>query len=148
MALIKTYSATAKKIGELSVETEARGFKIIVDEPVEKGGTNKGMNPVELLLCSLGACQTMAVSIFAEQLKINIEEIWMEIEGDLDSYGFMGYGNARSGYQNIRYHMHIKSDAPEEKINELIELVEKRCPVADSIKNGVKLDKPKITIVK
>ena len=54
------FKATAKKLPEgLQVETTARNFKILLDEPEDLGGTNKGLNPVEAVLSALGACQTI-----------------------------------------------------------------------------------------
>nr|WP_223814532.1 OsmC family protein [Thermoanaerobacterium thermosaccharolyticum] len=57
---IETFKAVSRKLPEgLAVESEVRGFKMLLDEPKEMGGTNKGMNPVEALLCALGSCQTI-----------------------------------------------------------------------------------------
>lgn len=54
---VETFKAVSKKLPEgLAVESEVRGFKMVLDEPKEMGGTNKGMNPVEALLCALGSC--------------------------------------------------------------------------------------------
>lgn len=64
---IETFKAVSRKLPEgLAVESEVRGFKIILDEPKELGGTNKGMNPVEALLCALGSCQTIVAAAFAQ----------------------------------------------------------------------------------
>jgi uncharacterized OsmC-like protein len=40
-------------------EGGARGFKVAVDEPKQLGGTDRAMNLVELLLCSLGGCMSI-----------------------------------------------------------------------------------------
>lgn len=144
----KTYKVTAKKMGKLAVEVQARDFKVILDEPKGSGGTNIGMNPVELLLCSLGGCQTITASAFAEQVGVTIDELWVDVEGDLDSAGMMGYTDYRPGYQKIRFNFHIKTSSSEEKVKKLIELVKKRCPVGDSLCNGVEFDEAKITIEK
>ncbi len=54
--MLETFKATARKTANgLQVEANARGFKITLDEPEELGGTNTGMNPVEAVLCALGA---------------------------------------------------------------------------------------------
>jgi len=48
-----TYRAISRKLpAGLAVESESRGFKVIMDEPTSLGGTNTGMNPVEALLSS------------------------------------------------------------------------------------------------
>ncbi|ADK17049.1 MULTISPECIES: OsmC family protein [Clostridium] len=145
---ITTFKATTRRKKGLAVTAEARGFNVDIDEPESLGGSNTGMNPVELVLCALGGCQTILASSFAEKMKINLEDFWIELEGELDPDGFMGLSDVRPGYQSVRYNMHIKSDASEEKIRKFIELIEKRCPVGDTIGNVVKLEKAKITIEK
>ncbi len=37
-------------------EAEARGHKVLCDQPPENGGEDKGMSPPEFLLVSLGTC--------------------------------------------------------------------------------------------
>jgi len=144
----KTYKVTAKKTGKLLVEVQAREFKVVLDEPKGSGGTNIGMNPVELLLCSLGGCQTITASAFAEQVGVKIDELWIEIEGDLDSAGMMGYTDYRPGYEKIRFNFHIKTSSPDENVKKLVELIKKRCPVGDSLQSGVEFEEAKITIEK
>ena len=135
-----TFKATSKKMPEgMVVESSVRGFKMILDEPKELGGTDKGMNPVEALLCALGSCQCIVAAAFAKQQGINLQEFWVELEGDLDTNGFMGKSDVRPGFQEIRFKMHIKSDSPEEKVKEFAKFIEKRCPVGDSLANEVKL---------
>ena len=74
------------------------------------------MNPVEMLLGSIAACQTISTSIYAESMGIKIDEMSIEVEGDMDSAGFMGYAKFRPGYTNIRSHIKIKSDADPAKM--------------------------------
>jgi len=138
--MLTTFKATAKKLPDgMQVETSSRGFKIIIDEPKELGGTDVFMNPVEALLCSLGACQTIVASAFARAQKFKFEECHIEIEGDLDPDGFMGLADVRNGYQEIRYVMHFKTNEPKEKAEAFAKFIESRCPVGDTLANEVKL---------
>ena len=138
--MLTTFKATAKKLPEgLQVETNSRGFKIIMDEPKELGGTNAAMNPVEALLCALGACQTIVASAFAPAHKFTFEEFHVELEGDLDPDGFMGLSDVRKGYQEIRFVMYFKTNEPKEKVEQFVRFIEKTCPVGDCLANGVKL---------
>ena len=52
---LKTYTAKAELIEGLKVRASARDFSVVLDEPLEQGGTNAGMNPIELALCSVCA---------------------------------------------------------------------------------------------
>jgi len=131
---IVTFKANATWKSGMVVEGEARGFKVMVDEPKELGGTNTAMNPVEMLLCSLGGCMGIVASAFAPMCGVELKGFSVELEGDLDPDGFMGKNpNVRKGFSEIRYKMHIISDSPEENIKKLYHLIEERCPVKDTL---------------
>lgn len=138
--MLTTFKATAKALPEgLQVETNSRGFKILFDEPEDLGGTDTAMNPVEGLLCALGACQSIVAKAFAVAHNITFEEFHVELEGDLDPDGFMGLADVRNGFQEIRFVMHFKTNEPKEKIEEFAKFIENTCPVGDCLSNGVKL---------
>lgn len=145
---LTTFKAVARKKEGLAVIGEARDFKVNIDEPVSMGGSDTGMNPVEMILCALGGCQAICASAFAGKMGIDLEDFWVDLEGDIDLDGFMGLSDVRPGYQNIRFNMHIKSSASEEKIKEFVKFIEKTCPVGDTLGKGVKLEEAKITIEK
>ena len=135
---LHTFKATSvlKETG-MRVESEASGFKAVSDEPKNLGGTDTGMSPVETLLCALGACQCMTARFFASSLKVELEEYRVDLEGDLDIMGFLkGDTGIRPGFQEIRVTVHIKSQASQEKIAELMALVESRCPVGETVLHG------------
>lgn len=149
MALTTFKNVTRKIPGGLAVESESRGFKIIMDEPPSLGGTDKGMNPVEGLLAALGSCQCIVAAAFAQSQGIDLKEFWVELEGDLDTDGFLkGDPNVRPGYQEVRFTMHIKTDAPRDKVEAFQKFIEGRCPVGDSLARGVSLKPATIVIEK
>ncbi|MHA6252547.1 OsmC family protein [Oceanobacillus sp. CAU 1775] len=119
------------------VETTARQHRVIVDEPASLGGTDTAMNPVELLLSALGACQSIVARTYAEKFGINLNDFKVELEGDLDTDGFLGKADVRPGFSNIRSTYSIETDAPEEKVVEFLEFLENHCPVGDTIENAV-----------
>ncbi|MGC9360260.1 MAG: OsmC family protein [Anaerolineae bacterium] len=114
------------------VESRARRFQVAMDEP-EPLGTNRAMNPVELLLSSLGGCIAILVSAFAEEDGLQIEDVSVEVEGDLDPDGFRGKAGVRPGFQDIRVQVNVVSPEPERRVNELVELALERCPVKDTL---------------
>ncbi|MFL8888584.1 OsmC family protein [Helcococcus kunzii] len=144
----ETFKVVANKLPEgLQVESDARSFKIVMDEPESLGGTNKGMNPVEAVLCALGSCQAIVAYAFAEANEVKLDGFRVELEGDLDPDGFMGLAEGvRNGFQEIRYTMHFKSDESQEKLEEYAKFIESRCPVADCLTNGVPLKLSKVVV--
>lgn len=119
------------------VETTARQHRVLVDEPASLGGTDTAMNPVELLLSALGACQSIVARTYADKFGIDLKDFNVELEGDLDTDGFLGKADVRPGFSNIRSTYTIDTDASEEKVAEFIEYLETHCPVGDTIENAV-----------
>ena len=98
------------------------------------------MNPVEAVLCALGACQSIVCAAFARSQRFKYESFHVELEGDLDPDGFTGKNpNVRNGFQEIRFSFHFKTDEPQEKVDAFADFIESRCPVGDCLANGVKL---------
>jgi uncharacterized OsmC-like protein len=113
-------------------------FVIDNDEPAVLLGQDKGANPTEFLLHALAGCLTTSLVYHAAAQGIEIEEVESQFEGDLDLRGFLGLSDrVRNGYENIRVTFKITADAPEEKLQELCQLAQKRSPVFDIVSNPV-----------
>lgn len=135
MAIMRFKSLTRWTGEGLSCESDSRGFKVVLDEPENLGGKNAGMNPVELLLSSLGGCMSICAAAFAEQCDVELKGFSVDIEGDLDPDGFLGIKRkTKKGYQEIRYRMNIDSPSSEVNIERLKAMIEERCPVSDTLK--------------
>ena len=92
----------AKSIEGLKVSCTSRNFEFILDEPKNLGGSDEGMNPVEALLASLGACKVIVARSFAKMHRIKLNDIRVELDGELDPDGFMGKNKeAKIGFSSI-----------------------------------------------
>ena len=56
------------------------GNVIIADEPIEKGGQDKGFSPKELLVSALGACTCATVRMYADRKVWTLDNVTAEIE--------------------------------------------------------------------
>ncbi|MNN32013.1 OsmC-like protein [compost metagenome] len=146
MASIQTFKATAQLQEGVKVITKARQFELVIDEPKSLGGTDTGLNPVEALLASLGACQSIVARVYAPKFDVVLEDFRVDVEGDIDLDGFFNRSEVRPGYSDIRYTFYIKSNSPEEKIKEFVQFLESKCPVGDTIANPVNLKLDRIVI--
>lgn len=57
--------------GDLRFTAETRGHEILVDQPKEKGGTDRGMTPPELLVSSFGTCIGVYVVQYLKQIGVD-----------------------------------------------------------------------------
>jgi len=135
-----TFKATSKLVEGLQVDSTANGFSVRMDEPPSLGGTNTGMNPVEALLTALGSCLTIVASAFAKSEGIDLQEFWVELEGDLNPEGFLkGKPGVRNGFEEIRFTPHFKSNSSPEEIEKFVEFIKSRCPVSDNLVYGTRV---------
>jgi uncharacterized OsmC-like protein len=51
-------------------EMEARGHKVVSDQPLESGGKDEGMTPPEILLASLGSCAAFYAVAYLKKKKL------------------------------------------------------------------------------
>lgn len=93
------------------------------DEPQVLLGEDHGANPVEFVLTALAGCLTTSLVYHAATQGIKLEEVESKLEGDLDLHGFLGLSDKiRNGYENIRVTFKVKGDAPDKKLEELVQL--------------------------
>lgn len=132
--------AEVESLGSLQLKCSARGFEFIIDEPENVGGTNEAMNPLEALLCSLGACKMMVVRFFYQAKQINLKSMRVEILGEIDSDRLKGKPDVKIGFSKIITNYYIDADNTDEEIKDLVAFIEKTCPVKDTIVNAPEME--------
>lgn len=141
---ITTFKATARSVEGLRVEGKSRGLRVMLDESEELGGTNEAINPVEMLLNTLGACQIITAKTYASEFGVNLKDMWVEVEGDMDLDGFRRVPGIKSGLQSIRFKMNFVTDAPEQNVRQLAKEVEKHCPIGATLTASVSLEETEV----
>jgi len=122
--------------GAGQTHTRSRPFVYDEDEPPVLLGEDKGANAGEYALVALSSCLTSTLVYHAAAQGVAIDEIETTLSGDVDVQGFLGMNeNVRNGYEKVKVTFKVKSEAPKEKIRELVELAQKRSPVFDIFTN-------------
>ena len=68
--------------GGVRFEAEARGHRIVSDQPLESGGEDAGMTPPELLLASLGTCVGYYAAQYLRVHKLPVEDLTIRVEAE------------------------------------------------------------------
>ena len=104
------------------------------DEPPVLLGQDHGANPVEYVFAALDGCLITSLIYHAAAQGIKIDEVETSFSGDLNLHGFLGLDeNIRNGYEKIKVKFKIKANASKEKLQELVQLAQKRSPVFDIV---------------
>jgi uncharacterized OsmC-like protein len=116
------------------VRVSAGEHTFTIDEPPTLGGTDKGANPVEHLLAALGGCQVISFQVWADQLGIRLDDVDVTLTGELDLRGFLGLDDTvRPGFSVIDVSVQLSGPDTAGRYQELIDAVEKHCPVLDNL---------------
>lgn len=109
---------------------------LTVDESPALGGADAAPNPVEYVLAGLLSCQVVTYRVWAARLGIPLDDITVDVEGDLDVRGFLGVGAAvRPGFGEVRVTVTLAGPAEPRRYRELAEAVDAHCPVLDLFRN-------------
>jgi uncharacterized OsmC-like protein len=118
--------------------SRAAGWELDAGEPPILLGSNEGPNPAEYLLHALAACLTTSLVYVAAARGVHLDEVESTLEGDMDVRGALGISqDVPNRYQAIRVTFRIKSDAPTEKLAEIVARAQSRSAVFDTVSSPV-----------
>lgn len=137
------WKASTSWKGGFKVDTSSREFDSKFDEPEMLCGTNTAANPVEMVLQAYGACLTIGYAMNAAVMGIKIDDLKIDLEGEIDLPGFLGLEAPANlnmdklpGFKTITAKIKIKADADKKKLQELHNNVVSTSPV------GITLSRP------
>src|SRR6266536_5659939 len=105
------------------------------------GGDGLSACSGDMLLEALVACAGVTLRAVATALGIEIRDATVRAEGDLDFRGTLGVSkDVPVGFQQIRLHFHLDTDAREEQLATLLRLTERYCGVYQTLSHPPKID--------
>jgi uncharacterized OsmC-like protein len=105
------------------------------------GGSGLELCSGDMLLEALVACAGVTMKAVATALDILLKSASVAAEGDLDFRGTLGVAKeAPVGFAQIRLHFELDTDAPQDKLDQLLKLTERYCVVYQTIRNGPPVD--------
>jgi len=85
--------------GGLAFEADVNGHKVRMDAPVEGGGENSGVGPKRLQLVALSGCTGMDVVSILQKMRVDIEKVNIEVQGDVTDEHPKHYSNMHVIYE-------------------------------------------------
>ena len=101
------------------------------------GGSGMELCSGDMLLEALVACAGVTLKAVATALDIPLKSGHVSAEGDLDFRGTLGVAkDAPVGFAQIRLRFELDTDAPQDKLDQLLKLTERYCVVYQTIRSG------------
>jgi uncharacterized OsmC-like protein len=132
-----TFTTVTEWVDGSLARTTARSFSIETDEPTPLGGTDKAIDPMELLLAAVGTCLQIGWVTHANRRGIDFRSLRIETQGDYDLQGYLGLDrNIPPGYVNISYTVEVDTDADPAVLEEIRVAAENGSPVTQNVLKG------------
>jgi putative redox protein len=119
----RTVTGRAAAIGS------AGGHTLVVDRPAGAGGAGLGFNGAELLYLAIAGCVSNDLFREARTLGIELTSVRVAVRGDFDG------DPPVSG--PVDYEAEIDGDAAPERLQELVDLVDRIAEIPNSLRAGV-----------
>ncbi|KQO52465.1 MULTISPECIES: OsmC family protein [unclassified Methylobacterium] len=104
------------------------------------GGSGLELCSGDMLLEALVACAGVTIKAVATALEIELRAGTVSAEGDLDFRGTLGVDKeAPVGFRAIRLNFALDTDAPQEKLDQLLKLTERYCVVFQTLNHKPEL---------
>ena len=105
------------------------------------GGSGLELCSGDMLLEALVACAGVTLKAVATAIEVPLKSSQVFAEGDLDFRGTLGVDKgAKVGFEAIRLRFEVDTDAPQEKVDQLLKLTERYCVVFQTLNT-----KPELT---
>ena len=115
-------------------DIKAGNHSLTIDEPQQMGGTDQGPDPLATMLGSLASCETVVANMVAKEMDFDLETISFDINGTLDMRGLMGTADVKPFFDTVNVEAKVKTSESQERIDQLKEKTDQRCPVFTMMK--------------
>ncbi len=117
-------------------DVTVRDVATTIDEPEERGGTNKGLSPTETLMASLIGCTNVITHKIAAANGIQIAAMSVKADADFDRRGVTLEAEVDVPVPEIRLKIDLSTTASESEIEMVKRELAKFCPISKVIRQA------------
>ena len=119
-----------------TIEFPGGTLTLVSDQPPPTGGRGKAPNPIQYCAFAVAACYatTLVTIASAEGIKINSLKVRANVEVNMKAVTEIEEGPVTKG---VNLEVEISAEAPPEKLQQLKEAADQKCPAAYTIQNVV-----------
>lgn len=113
--------------------------ELVVDEPVELGGTDEGMTPYQLLLASLSSCMALTMRMYANRKGWPLEGASIHLRtapAHEPDHEVMASGSRRVA--RIERRIELRGALTEEQRSRLVDIAD-RCPIKRNLEAALQV---------
>ena len=133
---IWTFRVSGKQETATKSRARSRDVEMVIDEPIERGGTNEGPMPVEMVMAGLAGCTHVISNKLARANGVTIEDMDIEIVTTMDSRGTRLIEPVAVPFPKIVIKIDAKMDGPDEGIAAIVAKLKEHCAVSKMLRES------------
>jgi uncharacterized OsmC-like protein len=111
-------------------DVRVRECAMVIDEPLERGGTNQGFTPTETLMASLVGCTNVITHKVAKKNGVDIKSMNIRLEAQFDRRGVTLQEEIERPFPAVTLHVDLETDADTAAVETVKRELAMFCPVA------------------
>jgi|SRR5262249_29910174 len=128
-------------VSHTRTDVAARDLRVTIDEPVERGGTNRGLTPTETLMAALLGCTNVIAHRVGEAHGVHFKSMRLRIEADLDRRGVTLAEEIDIPFPRATLFIDVTTDADESSLAKVKRDLGRYCPLSKVVRQaGTKLE--------
>ena len=121
-------------------DVTVRDRAMVIDEPVERGGTNQGFTPTETLMASLVGCTNVITHKVAHKNGVDIKSMNVRLEAQFDRRGVTLQEEIERPFTSVTLYIDLQTDADAAAVERVKRELAMFCPVSKVFRNaGIEL---------
>ena len=130
MKTVVTYRAHAACPTHSRTEIPVRDLNVVIDEPIERGGTNLGPSPTETAMTALIACTNVIGHKCAGKLGVDLGKVAIDAECQFDRRGVLMQEEIDLPFPAITLTVTCDTAASQEEITQVGQETARFCAIA------------------
>ena len=130
MKTVVTYRTTATATSHARTDIPMRDLTTVIDEPLERGGSNEGLTPTETALAALIGCTNVIGHKCADKLGVDIGHLSISAVCDFDRRGVTLQEEIDVPFERIVLTVEAGGAATDGDLDRVRQEVAKFCPLS------------------
>ncbi|WP_413719329.1 OsmC family protein [Silicimonas sp. MF1-12-2] len=127
---IWTFRTLARQETRTKSRAWSRDVEMVIDEPIERGGTNEGPMPVEMVFAGLAGCTHVISNKLAKANDVVIEDMEIDIVTTMDSHGTRLIKPIDVPFPKVIINITATMSGHPENISEIVTKLKEHCALA------------------
>lgn len=130
MKTVVTYRTTAQCPTHARTEIPLRDLNVVIDEPVERGGTNMGPTPTETAMTALIACTNVIGHKNAHKLGVDLGVVTIDANCQFDRRGVLLEEEIDVPFPAVTLTVNCTTSASQDELTKVGQETAKFCAIA------------------